>query len=61
LPGTGWTEYDPTNGLVAGSNLIRVGVTRSASQALPVSGGYIGGPGDFAGLHVDVAVTAAPI
>ena len=36
-------EYDPTNGLVAGSNLVRVGVARSAEQALPVSGGYVGG------------------
>ena len=32
LPGAGWMEYDPTNGLVAGSNLIRVGVTRSAPR-----------------------------
>ena len=40
LPGAGWMEYDPTNGLVAGANLIRVGVARSASQALPISGGY---------------------
>jgi transglutaminase-like putative cysteine protease len=60
LPGTGWVEYDPTNGLVAGSNLIRVDATRSAAQALPVSGGYVGAPGDAAGLDVDVAVTGAP-
>jgi transglutaminase-like putative cysteine protease len=60
LPGAGWVEYDPTNGLIAGSNLIRVGATRSAAQALPVSGGYIGAPGDAAGLHVDVTVTGAP-
>ena len=61
LPGAGWTEYDPTNGLVAGSNLVRVGVTRSAAQALPVSGGYVGNPDDFVGLNVDVAVSAVPI
>jgi transglutaminase-like putative cysteine protease len=60
LPGAGWTEYDPTNGLVAGANLIRVGVARSASQALPISGGYVGAPGDSIGLSVDVAVSAAP-
>ena len=28
LPGAGWIEYDPTNGLVAGSNLVRVGVAQ---------------------------------
>ena len=61
LPGAGWMEYDPTNGLIAGSNLVRVGVARSAAQALPVSGGYIGGPNDSIGLSVDVAVRAAPI
>ncbi len=61
LPGAGWIEYDPTNGLVAGSNLVRVGVARSAAQALPVSGGFFGGAGDAIGMHVDVAVSAAPI
>jgi transglutaminase-like putative cysteine protease len=34
LPGAGWMEYDPTNGLVAGANLIRVGVARSRHRAL---------------------------
>jgi transglutaminase-like putative cysteine protease len=61
LPGAGWMEYDPTNGLVAGANLIRVGVARSASQALPISGGYVGAPDDSLGLSVDVAVRAEPI
>jgi transglutaminase-like putative cysteine protease len=61
LPGAGWVEYDPTNGLVAGANLVRVGVTRSAAQALPISGGYIGAPNDSIGLNVDVAVRAVPL
>jgi transglutaminase-like putative cysteine protease len=61
LPGAGWVEYDPTNGLVAGANLVRVGVTRTAEQALPVSGGYVGDPNDPIGLHVCVAVGAVPI
>jgi transglutaminase-like putative cysteine protease len=61
LPGAGWMEYDPTNGLVAGANLIRVGVARSASQALPISGGYVGAPDDSIGLNVDVTVRAEPI
>lgn len=56
VPGAGWVEYDPTNGLVAGENLVRVGATRTPEQAVPVGGGYFGKPEDFAGLHVDVAV-----
>lgn len=61
LPGAGWVEYDPTNGLTAGSNLIRVGVTREAAQAIPISGGFIGNADDTIGMHVDVSVSAAPI
>ena len=61
LSGAGWVEYDPTNGLVAGANLIRVGVTREAGQALPISGGFIGDADDPTGLHVDVSVRAVPI
>jgi transglutaminase-like putative cysteine protease len=60
LPGAGWVEYDPTNGLVAGANLIRVGVTREAEQALPISGGFVGDANDPTGLHVDVSVSAVP-
>jgi transglutaminase-like putative cysteine protease len=63
LPGAGWVEYDPTNGLVAGENLIRVGATRTPEQAVPVGGGYIGRAEDFESLAVDVTVelgAAAP-
>ncbi|MCJ8143435.1 transglutaminase family protein [Ancylobacter sp. A5.8] len=61
LPGAGWVEYDPTNGLMAGNNLIRVGVTRSAEQAIPVAGGYFGDANDFENLFVDVSVSAVPL
>ena len=60
LPGAGWVEYDPSNGLVAGANLIRVGVVREAGQALPISGGFISNAEDPTGLHVDVSVRAVP-
>ncbi|MFN6999589.1 MAG: transglutaminase N-terminal domain-containing protein [Elioraea tepidiphila] len=56
VPGAGWVEYDPTNGLVAGQNLIRVGSTRTPEQAVPVGGGYIGEATDFEALAVDVTV-----
>lgn len=61
LPGAGWVEYDPTNGLVAGANLIRVGVAREAAQAIPISGGFVGNADDPIGMHVDVSVSAVPI
>jgi transglutaminase-like putative cysteine protease len=59
LPGAGWIEYDPTNGLIAGANVIRVGVARDASQALPISGGFVGNADDPIGMHVDVSVGPA--
>ena len=61
LPGAGWTEYDPTNGLLAGANLIRVGATREAAQAIPISGSLVGKADDPVGMHVDVSVSALPI
>jgi transglutaminase-like putative cysteine protease len=57
LPGAGWVEYDPTNGLIAGENLIRVAVTRDAAQAVPVEGTFVGDPASFLGMDVEVTVT----
>jgi transglutaminase-like putative cysteine protease len=59
LPGAGWVEFDPTNGLVGGANLIRVGVARDPSQAVPLQGSYFGAPEDFIDMQVDVKVTTA--
>lgn len=61
LPGAGWVEYDPTNGLLAGANLIRVGATREAAQAIPISGSFVGNANDPIGMHVDVSVSALAI
>ena len=58
LPGAGWVEYDPTNGIVAGENLIRVAVTRDPSQAIPVEGTFIGDPQNFVAMEVQVTVTS---
>lgn len=60
LPGAGWVEYDPTNGLIAGANLIRVGATREAAQAIPVSGSFVGNADDPIAMDVDVTVRAVP-
>ncbi len=59
LPGAGWVEYDPTNGLIAGDNLIRVAVTRDPSQAVPVSGTFDGTKGRSLGMAVDVTVRSS--
>ena len=58
LPGAGWVEFDPTNALVGGRNLIRVAVARDALQAVPLSGSFVGQPDDFLGMEVSVEVTA---
>lgn len=57
LPGAGWIEYDPTDVLIAGENLIRVAVTRDPSQTIPISGSYAGTATDFLGMTVEVTVT----
>lgn len=56
LPGAGWIPFDPTNNLVGGSSLIRVGVARHASLAVPLSGQWTGAPSDYMGMSVDVQV-----
>ncbi len=56
LPGAGWVEFDPTNGLIGGHNLIRVAVARDALQAIPVSGSFVGTKNDYLGMDVDVKV-----
>ena len=60
LPGAGWIEFDPTNGIVGNRDLIRVAVVRDPRQAVPLSGTWIGFPADCLGMTVDVAVTASP-
>ena len=58
LPGAGWVEFDPTNGLVGGRNLIRVAVARDPSQAIPLTGTFNGSATDVLGMSVAVRVTA---
>jgi len=58
LPGAGWMEFDPTNGIVGNQDLIRVAVTRDPRQAVPISGTWTGFPSDNLGMAVEVDVTA---
>lgn len=57
LPGAGWVEYDPTNGTIGSAGLIRVAAVRNPSQAVPISGSWIGSPADCLGMEVSVDVT----
>lgn len=60
LPGAGWVEFDPTNGIVGNRELIRVAVTRDPSQAIPLSGSFDGKADDFESMAVQVNVTTEP-
>ena len=68
LPGSGWVEFDPTNGIVGSRGLIRVAIARDIYQAVPISGTWSGFPGSFLDMTVSVdidvdrsAFTTSPI
>lgn len=57
LPGAGWVEFDPTNGIVGNEDLIRVGVARDPKQAKPLSGSFVRDGAEYLGMEVQVNVT----
>jgi transglutaminase-like putative cysteine protease len=59
VPGAGWVELDPTNGIVGNHDLIRVAVARDHRHAVPLHGTWTGFPSDSLGMAVEVSVTAA--
>jgi transglutaminase-like putative cysteine protease len=56
VPGAGWITFDPTNQRMGGFNLIPVAVARDLTQAMPVSGSFVGRPSDLLRLNVAVHV-----
>ena len=56
LPGAGWIHFDPTNGLEATGELIRVAVARDPEQAMPIKGSFTGLPGACINTILDVKV-----
>ena len=42
LPGAGWLDYDPTNSISAGFDLIPVAYARHPGQAIPLVGSWFG-------------------
>jgi transglutaminase-like putative cysteine protease len=57
LPSCGWVEFDPTNGIVGATDLIRVAVVRDPAQATPLHGTWAGLPHDYIAMDVEVDVT----
>lgn len=60
LPGSGWVEFDPTNGTIGNAGLIRVAIARDIYQAVPISGTWSGFPGSFLDMAVTVDIAVAP-
>jgi transglutaminase-like putative cysteine protease len=58
LPGTGWAEFDPTNGLVGNADLIPVAVARAPHQAVLLSGTYTGSASDHLEMKVNIRVVS---
>jgi transglutaminase-like putative cysteine protease len=56
VPGSGWIAYDPTNGTIDSSDLIRVAVTRDIGQAIPIAGSFVGASDSYVGMTVQVVV-----
>ncbi len=56
VPGSGWVEFDPTNGIVGNRDLIRVAVARTPEQGIPLSGSYWGDRSNELGMEVQVNV-----
>ena len=58
LPGAGWVEFDPTNGIIGTERLIRVAVGRDPEQAMPIKGTFTGAADVIVNTVVDVQVKA---
>ena len=56
LPGSGWIEFDPTNGIVGNQGLVRVAVARDPLQATPLSGTWRGARGSQIDMDVEVEI-----
>lgn len=61
LPGAGWVEFDPTNGIIGSDRLIRIAVGRDPEQAMPIKGSFTGPPGVTINAVVDVQVHMVPL
>ena len=56
VPGSGWIEFDSTNGIVDNRDLIRVAVAPTPQQTIRLFGSYWGDAADELGMEVHVQV-----
>ncbi len=56
VPGSGWTDFDPTNGIVGAEGLIRVACVADPRHAIPLYGTWAGLPADYLGMDVEVDI-----
>jgi transglutaminase-like putative cysteine protease len=56
LPGAGWKGFDPTSGIMTGSQHVTVAVARDPENAAPIAGSFIGPNTAFQNIQVDVSV-----
>jgi hypothetical protein len=49
-------DYDPTNSISAGFDLIPVAYARHPGQAIPLAGSWFGDAKDYEGMSVSVSV-----
>ncbi|MDB9524717.1 transglutaminase family protein [Oscillatoria sp. CS-180] len=56
LPGAGWRNYDPTNRITTGFDLIPIAIARHPGQVIPLSGSWTGKPEDYLGMEVKVRI-----
>ena len=58
VPGTGWIDFDPTNGSVGNTTLVTVATAPDPRHAIPLHGTFFGFPSDHLGMEVQVSVTS---
>jgi transglutaminase-like putative cysteine protease len=56
LPGAGWLDYDPTNQINSGFDLIPVAFARHPGLAIPLTGSWFGEAKDYLGMSIKVTV-----
>jgi transglutaminase-like putative cysteine protease len=56
IPGAGWVDFDPTNGIVGGADLVRVACVADPRLAIPLHGTWAGLPSDFLAMDVEVEI-----